>query len=83
MQTARLIPITGIGSVCEAEQRTTSALLAVLTIVRDLSVELLSPLGASKAQRATVEAFTEVFFKHDGRTIRPDGLIHVAYGQYD
>lgn len=81
MQQARLIPVSGIGSVTEAEQRATSAMLAVLTVVRDLSIELLSPLGASKAQRATVEAFTEVIFPHDGKKIRPDGLITVTYGQ--
>ncbi len=57
---ARLIPVSGITSDQEAEERATSALLAVLTIVRDLSIELLSPLGASRAQKATVEAFSEV-----------------------
>ena len=49
---ARLIPVSGIGSVQEAEQRATSALLAVLSVVRELSIDLLAPLGASKAQRA-------------------------------
>lgn len=78
---ARLIPIAGIGSSKEAERRATSALLAVLSIARDLSIELLSPLGASRAQKATVETYTEVPFKHDSRKIRPDGLIRVAYGQ--
>lgn len=82
MQQARLIPTSGIASVKEAEQRATSALLAVLTIVRDLSIELLSPLGASKAQRATVEAFTEVGFLGAGGTkVRPDGLLRVSYGK--
>lgn len=80
---ARLIPVAGIGSKKEAERRATSALLAVLTIARDLSIELLSPFGASRAQRAIVEAYTEVPFKLDGRTIRPDGFIRVTYGQSD
>lgn len=78
---ARLIPVTGIGSIQEAEERATSALLAVLTIVRDLSIELLSPLGASRAQKATVEAFSEVAMALDGRKIRPDGLIRVSFGK--
>jgi hypothetical protein len=53
----RLIPVSVIGSVQEAEQRATSALLAVLSLVRDLSIDLLTPLGASKAQKALVETF--------------------------
>ncbi len=81
MQKARLIPVTGIGSDVEAEQRATSALLAVISIVRDLSIDLLSPLGASKAQKANVDAFTEVVFNHEGRKVRPDGLIRVNYGK--
>jgi hypothetical protein len=81
MHIARLIPVSGIGSEIEGEQRAASALLAVLTVVRDLSLEILAPLGASRAQRATVEAFTEVVFQHDGRKIRPDGLIRVTYGK--
>jgi hypothetical protein len=76
---ARLIPVSGIGSVQEAEQRATSAFLAVLAVVRDLSQELLTPLGASRAQKAAVETFIEV---HMPKTkIRPDGLIKVEYGK--
>ena len=76
---ARLIPVSGIGSVQEAEQRATSALLAVLSVVRDLSLELLTPFGASRALKATVETFIEV---HMPKTkIRPDGLIRVEYGK--
>lgn len=81
MQRARLIPVSGIGSEKEAEQRATSALLAVLTVVRDLSTELFGPLGASRAQKATVEAWTEVQFGHNGRKIRPDGLLQVSFGK--
>lgn len=81
MNRARLIPVSGIGSEKEAEQRATSALLAVLTVVRDLSVELFSPLGASRAQKARVEAWTEVQFGHNGKRIRPDGMIRVTYGR--
>ncbi|MEX1133686.1 MAG: hypothetical protein WED83_02445, partial [Acidimicrobiia bacterium] len=75
---SRLIPVSGIGSVQEAEQRATSAFLAVLSVVRDLSLDLLSPFGASKAQKATVETFIEV--NTPGQKIRPDGLIQVSFG---
>lgn len=80
-QVARLIPVSGINSNTEAEMRATSALLAVLTIVRDFSIAVLSPLGASTARKAKVEAFTETSFKlNDGTIVRPDGLVQVTYG---
>lgn len=78
---ARLIPVHGIGSTKEAEQRAASALLAVLTVVRDLSIELFGPRGASRAQKATVEAYTEVEHKLNGKKWRPDGLVVVTYGK--
>ncbi len=82
-QRARLIPVSGISSEQEAEARATSAFLAVLEGVRDLSTAMLSPLGASKAQRAEVRCFTEVPFKvGDGKSAsRPDGLIEVLFGK--
>jgi predicted component of type VI protein secretion system len=52
---ARLIPVSGIGSQKEAETRAASAVLAVLSVVRDLSVLLFSPMGASRASRAVVD----------------------------
>ncbi|HEY8527241.1 MAG TPA: hypothetical protein VIL48_19890 [Acidimicrobiales bacterium] len=80
-QIARLIPVSGISNNVEAEMRATSALLSVLTIVRDFSVAVLSPFGASTAKKATVEAFIETSFKlDDGTVVRPDGLIQVTYG---
>ena len=81
-QPARLIPVTGVSGNKEAEGRATSALLAVLTIVRPFSKALLAPLGATRVDRATVEAFTEVAFDTpDGRTVRPDGLVRVLFGR--
>ena len=81
-QPARLIPVTGVSGNKEAEGRATSALLAVLTIVRPFSKALLAPLGATRVDRATVEAFTEVAFDTpDGRTVRPDGLVRVSFGR--
>jgi hypothetical protein len=50
-QRARIIPVSGIGSDQEAEQRATSALLAVSGIVRPFSHAVLSPIGASRADK--------------------------------
>lgn len=82
-QRARLIPVSGIGSEQEAETRATSALLAVIEAVRDLSTAMFAPLGASKAQRAEVRCYTEVPFKlGTGKNAsRPDGLVQVSYGK--
>lgn len=83
-QAARLIPVSGISKGAEAEQRATSALLAVLRVVRPLSKSLLGPIGASKAERAKVEAFIEVSFKTPGgKTVRPDGVLRVSFGSSD
>ena len=78
---ARLIPVAGIKGEREAEQRATSALLAVLSIVRDFSNQLLTPMGASSAAKATVETFTEVTMEAKGTPVRPDGLIRVTWGK--
>lgn len=78
---ARLIPVSGIGSQREAETRATSAVLAVLGAVRDLSNALFGPLGAPRATRATVETFTEPLLKYDGKKVRPDGAIRITYGK--
>lgn len=81
-QVARLIPTWGIDNEREAETRATSATLAVLSVVREFSSALLTPLGASSARRASVECFVETSFKlKDGQVVRPDGLIRVSYGK--
>jgi hypothetical protein len=80
---ARLIPVYGISSEREAEVRATSAVLAVIEVVRDLSIALFSPFGAPKAQRASVQCFAEVPFTIGTGTnaIRPDGLVKIEYGK--
>lgn len=82
-QRARLIPVSGINSEKEAEVRATSALLAVIEAVRDLSLAMFAPLGASRAQRADVRSFIEVPFKlGTGKSAhRPDGLVRIEYGK--
>lgn len=81
-QHARLIPTSGIGNDAEAEVRATSALLAVLSVVRPFSAAVLTPLGASRAGTAVIETFIETSFKtKSGKNVRPDGLIRVTYGK--
>jgi hypothetical protein len=78
---ARLIPVSGIKGQTEAEDRATSALLAVLSVVRPFSVALLGPLGATRAKSARVEAFIQPVIEADDCTVRPDGLIRVFVGK--
>ena len=53
----------------------------MLSIVRDLSHELLTPLGASSAGKATVDTYTEVTLDSHGKSVRPNGVIRVTYGK--
>ena len=79
----RLFSVSGIKGEREAEQRATAALLSTLTIARPLSQRLLGALGASKADKAKVQAWTEVSFDlPDGETLRPDGVIRVTSGRH-
>lgn len=78
---ARLIPIAGIKGSQEAEDRVTSALLAVMTIVRPFSASLLSYARATRAASARVEAFTGPTFTSGDRKLKPDGLIEVHVGK--
>lgn len=75
---ARLIPTSGINGADEQERRATSALLAVLTAVREFGRNLLRPLGAPSGQ---VEAFIEVPFVLGESRLYPDGLIRVTRGK--
>ena len=75
---ARLIPTSGISGADEQERRATSALLAVMSAVRELGRGLTQPLGAPAGQ---VETFIEVPFALGDKRIYPDGLIRVQRGQ--
>lgn len=75
---ARLIPTSGISGAEEQERRATSALLAVMTAVREFGRALTGPLGAPAG---TIETFIEVpFATAEGKCI-PDGLVRVRRGQ--
>jgi hypothetical protein len=72
---ARLIPITSATGVEARERNAASALLAVLSVVEEFGRSLLKPLGAPAGK---IEAFVEVPFKLDNKSMRPDGLIGVT-----
>ena len=79
---ARLIPVAGIKGAKEAEDRATSALLSVMSVVPSFSRALLVPLGCTSAKKARVSAFVWPGFRTgDDRLVRPDGLIRVEVGQ--
>ncbi len=74
---ARLIPTSGINGAEEQERRATSALLAVMSAVRELGRGLTKPLGAPAGR---VETYVEVPFVLAERRLFPDGLIRVTRG---
>ncbi len=76
-QRARLFPVAGIGSAPEQERRATSALLAVMPLVKEFGRALTKPLGAPVGAMTT---YIEVPFGHDEEALRPDGLIVVRRG---
>jgi hypothetical protein len=74
---ARLIPTSGINGADEQERRATSALLAVVSSVKEFGRTLTRRVGAPGGR---IETFVEVPFETDGRTLYPDGLIRVTRG---
>ena len=74
---ARLIPTSGINGADEQERRATSALLAVMSAVKESGRVMTAPLGAPAG---TVETFIEVPFDLNGKRIFPDGLIRARRG---
>ncbi|TWH00540.1 stress response protein SCP2 [Nocardioides sp. J9] len=77
-QPARLFPVAGIGSGEEQERRATSALLAVMSTVREFGSALTTRCGAPKG---AIETFVEVPFGQDEEAYRPDGVVRVTRGQ--
>lgn len=74
---ARLIPTSGISGAEEQERRATSALLAVMSAVKEYGRAMLKPLGAPAG---AIETYIEVPFEMDGKKCFPDGLIQVKRG---
>lgn len=77
-QVARLFPVAGIGAGEEQERRATSALLAVMMMVREFGGSLVSRCGGP---RGSLMSFVEVPFGQDEEAYRPDGVIQVKRGQ--
>lgn len=77
-QPARLFPVAGIGSGEEQERRATSALLAVMSHVREFGLALTTQCGSP---RGIVTSFIEVPFGQDEEAYRPDGVIRVTWGK--
>lgn len=74
---ARLIPTSGINGAEEQERRATSALLAVLSSVKEFARTLTSPLGAPAGH---LETYIEVPFLLGEKKVFPDGLIRARRG---
>jgi hypothetical protein len=74
---ARLIPVSGINGAEEQERRGASALLAVLSSVREFGRAITAPLGAPAG---IISTFIEVPFELGDRKVRPDGVIRVSRG---
>ncbi|HSK91828.1 MAG TPA: hypothetical protein VK875_10995 [Euzebyales bacterium] len=75
---ARLIPTSGINGAEEQERRATSALLAVVSSVKEFGRTLTRRVGAPAG---TIETYVEVPFQTNGHKAIPDGLIHVTRGK--
>lgn len=75
---ARLIPTSGINGAEEQERRATSALLAVMSAVREFGRGLIKPCGAPAGN---LETYLEVPFQRGDQLIFPDGLVRVSRGQ--
>jgi len=75
---ARLIPTSGISGGEEQERRATSAVLAVMTSVREFGRALTKPLGWPGGRLAT---YIEVPFMLGEARCYPDGLIRLTHGK--
>ncbi|WP_217630316.1 hypothetical protein [Nocardioides exalbidus] len=72
-----MIPTSGINGAEEQERRATSALLAVLSAVKEFGRGFVKPFGAPAGG---LECFIEVPFVLGERRLYPDGLIRVSRG---
>jgi hypothetical protein len=72
-----LIPTSGINGAEEQERRATSALLAVLSAVKEFGRAFLKPFGAPAG---SLKCYIEVPFVLGEQRLYPDGLIRVERG---
>lgn len=76
-QRARLIPATDIKGSHDQERRATSAFLAVMQGVPELTRAILKEHGAPAGD---VETYIEPEFKLESKKVRPDGFIQITRG---
>ncbi|KCV83028.1 hypothetical protein ATO10_05442 [Actibacterium atlanticum] len=78
-EVARLFPVLATTS---KEGRTTSIVLACMTLVNEFGSELLSSIGQRVGKRSSVATYTEIVFKGEKVVAkdRPDGLIVIRTG---
>lgn len=72
---ARLIPTSGISGADEQERRATSALLAVMSSVKEFGRAITKDCGAITGR---LDAYIEVPFDLAGKRVFPDGLVRVT-----
>lgn len=72
---ARLFPVLPES---KKEERATSVLLSVLTIVPDFSSRILEVCEVKVSPRTVISGYTEVSFKGEHANLRPDGLLIVS-----
>lgn len=75
---ARLFPVLADS---KKEEKATSILLSIFTVVPDYARAVLEEAGAPVGKRARIECFTEVSFKGSNEKSRPDGLVIVTNGK--
>lgn len=78
-EAARLFPVLATTS---KEGRTTSIVLACISMVEEFGSELLGAVGKRVGKRTRIETYTEIVFKNEKVQVqdRPDGLIVLRTG---
>ncbi len=74
---ARLIPNVADS---KREERATSVLLSIMSVVPDFAKALLGQVGVSISRRSEITCYTEVVFRDVSKKLRPDGLVIVRNG---
>ena len=79
-ETARLFPVLSNNS---GEGRTTSIVLACVSLIEEFGAALLGQIGQRVGKRSRIDAFTEVVLKNrpENSKDRPDGLLILSTGR--
>jgi hypothetical protein len=78
-ESARLFPVLATTS---KEGRTTSIVLACISMIEEFGSELMNVVGKRVGKRTKIETYTEIIFKNEKTQVkdRPDGLIVLRNG---